>query len=235
MNFIASTVERRSPKTDSINIFGGNYLCMDAAIPSGSSSGEVNLRLLCYNSEGPKLNAFKNWVKGNRAFISGDIYFYEDTTEPLYIIINTLETNIPSDMYVNQVVLGNAFIANNEIKERKNNQIACKIGTTLNNSDVTTWLWMESHSSRQQDWQQRIRKGLPICVRGYLREYRKNGDTSSYRALSACDFSTRKQTTTTNNKPYAGNAVGYGEQDPLPKLEEKVETLEIDKTPQEFD
>ena len=36
-------------------------------------------------------------------------------------------------------------------------------------------------------------QGRPICVHGYIREYRKDeGDTSPYRAIVANDFSTRK-------------------------------------------
>ena len=72
-------------------------------------------------------------------------------------------------------------------------QIAIKIGTTLDNSDVTTWLFMELHESRKGKVSERVRKGRNICVHGYLREYRKEGDTSPYRAIVANDFSTRKE------------------------------------------
>ena len=81
-------------------------------------------------------------------------------------------------MFCNQIVLGNAFFGSDEIKDRKNNQIAIKIGTTLDNSDVTTWLFMETHDSRKSKLTERVRKGRPICVQGYLREYRKEGDIS---------------------------------------------------------
>ena len=56
-------------------------------------------------------------------------------------------------MYCNQVVLGNAFFGSDEIKERKNGQVAIKIDflTTLDNSDVTTWLFMELHESRKAE------------------------------------------------------------------------------------
>ena len=56
-------------------------------------------------------------------------------------------------MYCNQVVLGNAFFGSDEIKERKNSQVAVKIGTTLDNSEVTTWLFMETHESRKKETQ----------------------------------------------------------------------------------
>ena len=118
-------------------------------------------------------------------------------------------------MYCNQVVLGNAFFGADEIKERKNNTIATKIGTTLDNSDVTTWLFMELHESRKQKLQDRIRKGRAICIHGYLREYRKEGDTSPYRAIVANDFSTRKDRERTASKE-KGQARGYAETDPVP-------------------
>ena len=55
----------------------------------------------------------------------------------------------------------------------KNGQVAIKIGTTLDNSDVTTWLFMELHEIRRSKLADRIRKGRGICVQGYIREYRK--------------------------------------------------------------
>ena len=53
----------------------------------------------------------------------------------LTLIISTIETDIPQTMYCNQVVLGNAFFGSDEIKERKNDTLAVKIGSTLDNSD----------------------------------------------------------------------------------------------------
>ena len=102
-----------------------------------------------YNREGAKLTAFKEWKQGNRALITGTIMFTDDPAQPLDLIITTIETNIPQDMYCNQVVLGNAFFGSDEIKERKNNNVAVKIGTSLDNSDVVTWLFMEAHESRK--------------------------------------------------------------------------------------
>ena len=122
-------------------------------------------------------------------------------------------------MYCNQVVLGNAFFGSDEIKERKNGQVAIKIGTTLDNSDVTTWLFMEIHESRRSKLADRVRKGRGICVHGYIREYRKEGDTSPYRAIVANDFSTRKERERTNGGSKAtGSAKGYGpaDVDPTP-------------------
>ena len=60
--------------------------------------------------------------------------------------------------------------------------------------------------------------GRPICVQGYLREYRKEGDTGSpYRAIVATDFSTRKERERTERSPAPGaTASGYSEVDPVP-------------------
>ena len=217
MNFIAATVELRSHTPDSINAYGLDYIGADAAVPSGSSNGEVKLRLLCYDREGPKRDAFTNWKQGTRALITGYVVFSEDTSQPLDLLVTTIEPNIPQDMYCNQVVLGNAFFGSDEVKERKNGTVAIKIGTTLDNSDVTTWLFMELHESRKKKLQDRVRKGRGICIHGYLREYRKEGDTSPYRAIVANDFSTRKERERSNgNSKAQGQARGYAETDPVP-------------------
>jgi hypothetical protein len=216
MNFIAATIELRSLITDPINAYGLDYNGADAVIPSGNSAGEVKLRLLCYSRQGPKLEAFTNWKTGTRALITGNLVFGDDTSQPMDLIVTTIEPNIPQDMFCNQVVLGNAFFGSDEIKERKNSQIAIKIGTTLDNSDVTTWLFMETHDSRKPKLTERVRKGRPICVQGYLREYRKEGDTSPYRAIVANDFTTRKDRDTSSRKAATGAAKGYAEVDPVP-------------------
>ena len=217
MNFIATTVELRGSSTDTVNAYGLDYRSVDAVIPAGSSDGEVKLRLLCYNRPGPKLDAFTNWKEGKRALITGNLVFSDDTKQPLDLVVTTIESNIPQDMYCNQVVLGNAFFGSDEIKERKNSQLAVKIGTTLDNSDVTTWLYMETHESRKTKLSERIRKGRGICVQGYIREYRKEGDTSPYRAIVANDFTTRKDRERTGGSSKAtGQAKGYAEVDPVP-------------------
>ena len=216
MNFIAATVELRSHITDPINAYGLDYNGADAVIPSGNSAGEVKLRLLCYSRQGPKLDAFTSWKTGTRALITGNLVFGEDTSQPMDLIVTTIEPNIPQDMFCNQVVLGNAFFGSDEIKERKNSQIAIKIGTTLDNSDVTTWLFMETHDSRKSKLTERVRKGRAICIQGYLREYRKEGDTSPYRAIVANDFTTRKDREPSSRKAATGAAKGYAEVDPVP-------------------
>ena len=217
MNFIAATVELRTHSTDSVSAYGLDYRVADAVVPASSGSNEVRLRLLCYNREGAKLSAFTNWKEGKRALITGNVVFSDDASQPLDLIVSTIEPNIPQDMYCNQVVLGNAFFGSDEIKERKNGQLAVKIGTTLDNSDVTTWLFLETHESRKSKLNDRIRKGRPICVQGYFREYRKEGDTSPYRAIVASDFSTRKEQPRTNKNPQTnGSAAGYAEPDPTP-------------------
>ena len=216
MNFIAATVELRDFVADPINAYGLDYNGADAVIPSGNSAGEVKLRLLCYNRQGPKLDTFKGWKQSTRALITGNLVFSDDTSQPMDLIVTTIEPNIPQDMFCNQVVLGNAFFGSDEIKERKNYQIAIKIGTTLDNSDVTTWLFMETHDSRKSKLTERVRKGRPICVQGYLREYRKEGDTSHYRAIVANDFTTRKDRDQSSRKSTTGAAKGYAEVDPVP-------------------
>ena len=217
MNFIAATIELQSFIADPINAYGLDYRGANAVVPSGSSAGEVRFRLLCYNREGAKLTAFENWKPGTRALITGNIVFSDDATQPLDLIISTIEPNIPQDMYCNQVVLGNAFFGDDQIKERKNGQLAVKIGTTLDNSETTTWLYLETHESRKKKLNDRIRKGRPICVQGYLREYRKDDSDSPYRAIVASDFTTRKDQRKTGRNPQTnGSAAGYAETDPTP-------------------
>ena len=217
MNFIAATVELREFINDPINAYGLDYCGATAVVPSGNSTGEVQLRLLCYNRPGPKLEAFGGWKQGTRALITGNIVFSDDTSQPLDLIITTLEVNVPQDMYCNQVVLGNAFFGSDEIKERRNDQVAVKIGSTLDNSDTTTWLYLETHVSRKKKLQDRIRKGRATCVQGYLREYRKDDADSPYRAIVASDFSTRKEQRKTGRNPQTnGSAAGYAEVDPTP-------------------
>ena len=66
------------------------------------------------------------------------------TRQPLDLIVTTIEPNIPQDMYCNQVVLGNAFFGSMKSVTVKTGQVAVKIGTTLDNSDVTTWLYLRN-------------------------------------------------------------------------------------------
>ncbi len=217
MNFIAATVELRSTIANPINAYGLDYRGADAVVPGGSSNAEVRLRVLCYDRPGAKLSAFEGWKPGTRALVTGNLVFSDDTTKPLDLIITTLETNIPQDMYCNQIVLGNAFFGSDEIKERKNGQVAVKIGSTLDNSEVTTWLYLETHESRKKKLNERIRKGRALCVQGYIREYRKDDSDSPYRAIVASDFSTRKEKERANKNPQTnGSAAGYAEVDPTP-------------------
>lgn len=217
MNFIAATVELTESSSGKVDAYGLSYISANAVVPSSNSNGEVRLRLLCFDRQGPKLTAFRGWAIKTRAFITGNLVFSDDPSQPLDLIVSTLEPSIPNEMYCNQVVLGNAFFGSNEIKERKNGQIATKIGSTLDNSDTTTWLFLEAHESRKAKLQDRIRKGRPICVQGYLREYRKDDTDSPYRAIVASDFTTRKDLPR-NGRNTAPNstAAGYGEVDPTP-------------------
>ena len=126
MNFIAATVQLENRSTESVQAYGLNFVSASAVIPSGNQSGDVRLRLLCFNTNGPKLDGFNNWEEGTRALVTGHIVFSEDTSEPLDLIISTLEPNVSKDM-CNQVVLGNAFFGSDEIKERKSGQLAIKL------------------------------------------------------------------------------------------------------------
>lgn len=217
MNFIAATVVLKSTTSDPVTAYGLSYRSADACVPAGSGSSEVQVRLLCYDRAGGKLEAFTNWKEGNRALITGNLVFSDDTSKPLDLIVSTIETNIPQDMYCNQVVLGNAFFASDEIRERRNSQVAVKIGTTLDNSDVVTWLYLETHESRKAKLTERIRKGRAVCVQGYIREYRKDDSDSPYRAIVASDFSTRKDSKRGGKNPQtSGTASGYNELDPTP-------------------
>lgn len=217
MNFIAATIELKSLSPDQISAYGLNFRGADAAVPAGNSNGEVRFRLLCYDREGAKLTSFTDWAPGTRALITGNIVFSDDPKQPLDLIVSTIEPNVPQDMYCNQVVLGNAFFGSDEIRERKTGQLAVKIGTTLDNSDVTTWLYLETHESRKKKLNDRIRKGRAICVQGYLREYRKDDSDSPYRAIVATDFTTRKEQRKSRSNPATnGSAAGYAEVDPTP-------------------
>ncbi len=217
MNFIAATVVLKSSSSEPVSAYGLSYRTGEAVVPGGNGNSEVRLRVLVYDRQGPKLDAFESWKEGNRALITGNLVFSDDTTKPLDLIVSTIETNVPQEMYCNQVVLGNAFFGSDEIRERKNDQVAVKIGTTLDNSDITTWLFLETHDSRKKKLEERIRKGRAICVQGYLREYRKDDSDSPYRAIVASDFTTRREQRKAGRNPQTnGSAAGYAEVDPTP-------------------
>ena len=217
MNFIAATVELREHSTNQVYAYGIDYRSADAAIPASNSAGEVRFRLLCYDNPGPKLTDFTEWKPGTRALVTGNIVFSDDPKQPLDLIVATIKPNVPQDMFCNQVVLGNAFFGSDQVAERKTGQLAVKIGTTLDNSDVTTWLYLETHESRKKKLNDRLRKGRPICVQGYIREYRKDDSDSPYRAIVANDFTTRKDREKTSKSPQANSAAtGYTEVDPTP-------------------
>jgi hypothetical protein len=217
MNFIAATIELKEQINDPVEAYGLTYCAAYAVVPANGAASEVRFRVLCYDREGPKRQSFKDWKTGTRALVTGNIVFSDDTSRPLDLIVTTIEQNIPKDMYCNQVVLGNAFFGSDEVKERKNGMVATKIGTTLDNSDVTTWLFLELHEQFKKKITDRLRKGRAVCVQGYLREYRKDDSDSPYRAIVANDFSTRKELAkSTGNRTQTGTASGYTEVDPTP-------------------
>ena len=117
-----------------------------------------------YNRPGPKLEAFESWKTGTRALITGNIVFSDDTSQPLDLIITTLEVNVPQDMYCNQVVLGNAFFGDDQIKDRRNDQVAVNIGSTLDNSYNTTWLYLEHMYHARRNYKiEFVRDALSVC------------------------------------------------------------------------
>ena len=218
MNFITSTIELRSHIPDQINAYGLAYRGADAVIPSSNSSSETRVRLLCYDAAGEKLTAFQGLNPGSRILISGQIYFGDDPSQPLDVIVSTIESNIPQSMYCNHVLLGSAFFGKKEPSDRGEGRTSfVKIGTSLDNSDVKTWLFMEVPDARKQKLTDRYRSGRPVCVQGYLREYRKEDGADPYRAIVATDFTTRKDKPRSNTTtPPSSTAAGYGQIDPVP-------------------
>ena len=80
MNFIAATVELRETSTDPVNAYGLEYRSANAVIPASNGDNEVQLRVLCYNRQGPKLDALLDWKVGTRAFITGYLLFSDETS-----------------------------------------------------------------------------------------------------------------------------------------------------------
>ena len=218
MNFITATIELRSHIPDQINAYGLSYRGADAVIPSSNSSSETRVRLLCYDAAGEKLTAFQGLNPSSRILISGQIYFGDDPSQPLDVIVSTIESNIPQSMYCNHVLLGSAFFGKKEPSDRGEGRTSfVKIGTSLDNSDVTTWLFMEVPDARKQKLTDRYRSGRPVCVQGYMREYRKEDGADPYRAIVATDFTTRKEQRKSRSNPATnGSAAGYAEVDPTP-------------------
>ena len=165
MNFIAATVELKSFISDPINAYGLDYRGADAVMPAGGSSSEVRLRILCYDRAGAKLTSFEQWKPGTRALVTGNLVFSDDCTKPLDLIVTTIETNVPTDMYCNQGCWVTHSSATIKSKNVRLSQVAVKIGTTLDNSEVVTWLYLETHESRKKKLNDRIRKGRALCVR----------------------------------------------------------------------
>ena len=216
MNFIVASIELKEKEQDSTLVYGHKYLVAHAVIPTGNAATEVRLRLLCYENSG-KAQAFKDWAEGSRALVSGDLVFGEDTNAPLDVIISKLETNVAADTYCNQILLGNAFFASNDVKTRNNGTVAVKVGTTLDNSETTTWMFLEFDPSRKGKIDSRIRSGRELVARGHLREYRKQDSEGSYRALVCDDFTTRKDRGSSGSSRKAEDAKkGYAGPDPLP-------------------
>ena len=214
MNFIAASIELKE-NTDQVAVYGNNYVSATGIVANGDGNNEVRFRLLCYDGEGKKLSSFLAWKPNTNALITGELVFSGDMSKPLDLLITTIETNVPQDLYCNQVVMGSAYFAGKEIKERANGTLAVYCGTTMDNSDVKTFFWMESNPSRKTKLDDRFRRGRQVCIQGYLREYRPNNDTDQpYRAIVCQNFTTRKdREKTAGATPKTGSATGYGADD----------------------
>ena len=216
MNYISATVDILAHSDELVTDYG-EHVQASAVIPKDGRIQEVKLRLLCHNGGSMKLATFKGLQPGVRAFITGNIMFAnKDTNKPLDVIVTTIEPTVPPSMYCNQVVLGNAFFTADQIKEQKSGNCAVNIATSLDNSDVVTYLSMELDPSRKPKLESRIRKGRQLCVQGYIREFQRD-DNSIYRAIVASDFTNRKDYDGKKKGQAAstGTAAGYAEQDPL--------------------
>jgi hypothetical protein len=218
MNFITATIELRSHIPDKVNAYGLVYRGADAVIPATNSNSETRVRLLCYDTAGDKLTAFQGLNAGSRILISGQIYFGDDPTQPLDVMVTTIESNIPQNMYVNHVLLGNAFFGKKEPVDRGEGRTSfVKIGTSLDNSDITTWLFLEAPDAKKAKLKDRYRSGRPVCIQGTLREYRKDDNADPYRAIKATDFTTRKdKPRSITTTPPSSTATGYEQIDPDP-------------------
>ena len=219
MNFITATLELRSHQPDEVTVHGITYSAADAVIPATDSRGETRFRLLCYTGASSKNATFKDMKVGKRVLISGHISFGDDPTKPLDIQVSTIETNIPGNMYVNQVIMGNTFFTKKTPTDKgAGKSMYCKIGTTLDNSDTTTWLFLEVPDARKKKLSEYYRSGRNFCVQGYLREYRAGDNDEPYRALVATEFTVRKEKAKlAGTTPKASTAVGYDEIDPTPE------------------
>lgn len=218
MNFITATIELRSHIPDQINAYGLPYRGADAVIPAANSNSETRIRLLCYDGPGEKLTAFQGLKVGTRVLISGQIYFGDDPSQPLDIMVTTIEGNIPQNMYVNHTILGSSFFTNKEPNDKGPGKLCIvKIGCSLDNNDTATWLYMEVPDARKKKLADRYRSGRPVCVQGTLREYRADENDGPYRAIKVSDFTTRKDKPRSNTAtPPSSTAAGYGEIDPTP-------------------
>ena len=212
MNFICATVLLKDVQPEPIEALAFLIAPLMLLYPTAAGTQRCDLSSSAMTEKVQSLMLLNHGSQENAGL--GQLVFAEDFKGPLQVIINTIETNVPRDMYLNQVVLGNAFFKDGEIAVRKNNVIACKVGTTLDESDTKSFMFMELHESRKQKLEQRIRAGRGLCISGFLREWHKEENDSPYRAIVANDFSTRKETE--KKKRATGSAAGYSEVDPTP-------------------
>lgn len=220
MNFIAATVTIAAHGDNPVSAYGLEYVEAMATIPDIRTNNEDNnvlLRLLCYNG-GDKLDTFKSLKTGTRVCVTGTLNFGDDPSKPMDLIVSTLETSIPQHMFLNQVVLGNAFFVTDECKQQNSGVLSTAIGTTLDDSDVSIYMKLEAGDHLKPKLKSRIRKGRQICVQGYIREWRPSDADKPMRFIVASNFTTRKDRVRNNSAAAStGTATGYAQQDPLPK------------------
>ena len=196
MNFATVVVERGEIFPSPVTAYGLTYAKASATIPGNGDANTTHLTLLCYEQEGPKLNTFMNWEKDQRMLVCGQIMFSGDSDkrgEPLEIIVNSI-VPVGKDAQMNEIVLGNGFFGQGkeDVVKQKSGNYRVNVGTTLDNSDHTTWFYCELNEGLWQQKQDRIRSGRYCVVAGYIREYRKEEGDSPYRAIVARDFTVRK-------------------------------------------
>lgn len=196
MNFATVVVELEEISAAPVNAYGLTYAKATAIIPGNGEKNTTYFTLLCYEQDGPKLSTFMHWEKGQRMLVTGQVFFTghaEDRGKPLDIVVNSI-VPVGKDVEMNEIVLGNGFFGQGQqdAVQQKNGNYRINVGTTLDNSDHTTWFYCELNEGLWKQKRDNIRSGRYCVVAGYIREYRKEEGDSPYRAIVARDFTVRK-------------------------------------------
>lgn len=218
MNFFCGTVELSSMPGESHQIYGGQYVSVDAYIPDRNK--DFTLRLLCYDRTNPKLEAFMKMEQGQRVLVGGTFKFPSDLNAPWDLLVHTLETNIAPDTYMNQAMLGGAYLTKREISQNKDGQTyQKKLGIEPGNDEETSLITMEFGESRLKKLQAiEAARGNQISVVGGLRAWKPNDSDRLYRYVRGVDFAARSTgSKASQTAPKTGSSVGNtaAEEDPL--------------------